>query len=176
MPWRWLWAAGGSCSEWEGNEEHQVTALAVWEQAQAPVTLFMFLWYITLLAGLLRALLFPGAFIQPQHQPTDWGGTFFFLFLLICYYEETFCILSKMCFPLRKVHGYRSATLIWLMWFRKAKRKTLATGALIHLPDTLQGSPQAAPAAVSLYPAFSGRGNMLCLVQNLSAVNITYSI
>lgn len=111
-----------------------------------------------------------------DNQPTDWGGTFFFLFLLICYYEETFCILRKMCFPLRKEHGYRSTTPIWPLWFRNAKRKTLAPEALIHLPDTFQGSPQAAPATVSLYPAFSGQGNMLWLVQNLSAVNITYSI
>lgn len=176
MPWRWLWAAGGSCSEWEGDEEQQLTALAVWEQAQAPAPLLIFPWCIALLTGLLRALLFPGALIRPQHQPTDWGGTFFFLFLLFCYYEETFCILRKMCFPLRKEHGYRSTAPIWPLWFRKAKRKILAPEALIHLPDTFQGTPQAAPATVSLYPAFSGQGNMLWPVQNLSAVNITYSI
>lgn len=145
------------------------TAVGVREQAQAPLPLLMFAWCMTLVTGLLRPPLHPGALRQSQRwrgwPPTE--GNFLLSLLSHLLPWGNFLILRKMCFPFNKVHGYASTMLIRPLWFRKAKRITLAPGASVHLADTRRESPHAAQTAtVSFYPGCSGWGDMLRPVQN----------
>lgn len=144
----------------------------MWEQAQGPLALLMFLWCIALSTVLLRAPLCPGGLWQSQHWkswPADWGGTIF-PFLLFCYYEETF-FSGKYVFHLRKYNCTDMATVIW-----ESKEKIIGTWG-VGPPCWLTpwGSPHAAPARAALYPRSSGWGDMLWAVQNLSAINKTHS-